>query len=543
MPALSLALAAGCLTAPASKPASPAADHAALTIVAEIALERGDCKVAAETYSRAAEIGSAAVAHRASDVGLACEDLPSAWKSVKRWYALAPRNREAEATYATVAVKLYRIADARAAVRAFLRLPPSPRSVPGSSPTPARETADSRLAAITALLLDAAEASAVMPVLEGAVDRSSASPAALTLLGEVAFEAYDARRAERDARLALQRDPRYLQAQRLLARVDVVLGRADRAIATAREVAREHPRHGTFELADIYEALGRTEEAHQELERLRARNAPRREVDRRLAMLAYESGDLTDAAQRFVELAENGEGNDATLMYLSDIAARQGDVAAALAGYGKLADSSMGLSARSKAAALLLASHRRAAALALLDAYAAQHPDREIDVTVTEAELLTDHGGAAMALKLLEKGLGAHPGQPVRAFERLLAQRPDEPNLMNALGYTLADHRLQLSRADSLIRRALADMPDNPAVLDSFGWVRLREGDASGAVPALARAYSLSHDAQIGAHWGEALWKAGRHEAARKAWAEALARSPGSKSLKSVVKRYLPDGK
>lgn len=565
IPALSLALAAGCATAPSSKPTSPAADPAALTIVAEMALERGDCTVAAETYSRAAEIGSAAVAHRASDVGLACEDLPAAWKSVKRWYALEPNDGEAQATYATVAVKLYRIADARAAVKAFLRSPPrppSPRSVRGNSPPSEHKTADSRLAAITALLLDAADASAVMPVLEGAVDRSSASPAALTLLGEVALEAYDARRAERDAHLALQRNPRYFQAQRLSARADVVLGRPERAIATAREVASEHPRHGAFELADIYEALGRTEDAHRELERLRARNAPRREVDRRLAILAYESGDLTDAEQRFVELVENGEGNDATLMYLSDIAARQGDVAAALAGYAKLADSSMGLSARSKAASLLLAAHRRAAALALLDAYAAQHPGREVDVTMTEAQLLADHGGTAAALKLLDKGLRAHPGEPkleyqravtleqageieqsVRAFERLLARRPDDPTLMNALGYTLADHRLQLSRADSLIRRALAQMPDNPAVLDSFGWVRVREGDASGAVPALARAYSLSHDAQIAAHWGEALWRAGRHEAARKAWAEALARSPGSTTLKAVVERYLPDGK
>jgi predicted Zn-dependent protease len=554
-------LAAGCATVPSSKPAArrPPADAAALTIVAEIALERGQCKVAAETYARAAQVGSAAVAHRASDVGLACEDLPAAWRSVKRWYALEPQNREAQATYATVAIKLYRIADARAAVKAFLRTPPSTRT---ASPAQRRKAADSHLAAISELLLDQAEAPAVMTVLDGAVDRASASPAALTLLGEIALEAYDARRAERLAQLSLRRSPHNLQAQRLLARSDVVLGHPERAIAVARAIAREYPQKGAFEPADIYQALGRTEDAHRELERLRATEAPSSQIDRHLAVLSYDSGDLVDAEQRFVDLAENGEGNDATLMYLSDIAARQGDVAAALAGYGKLADSPLGLSARSKAASLLLASNRRAAALALLEGYAAQHPERVVDVTVTEAQLLAEHGDAAAALQLLEKRLQAHPLQPeleyqravtleqagevaqaVRAFDRLLASRPDDPTLMNALGYTLANHDLQLPRADSLIRRALAAMPDNPAVLDSFGWVRVREGDATGAVPALARAYSLSHDSPIAAHWGEALWAAGRHEAARKVWAEALARDPGSKHLKAAVERYLPNAK
>ena len=131
----------------------------------------------------------------------------------------------------------------------------------------------------------------------------------------------------------------------------------------------------------------------------------------------------------------------------------------------------------------------------------------------------------------------------VRALQGLLAQRPDDPTVLNALGYTLADHDLELPRAESLIRRALGEMPDNPAVLDSLGWVRLRRGDAAGALPSLERAYGISHDAQIAAHWGQALWAAGRRQAARKVWAEALARNPDSKSLQAVVARFIPNAK
>ncbi|HEX4269269.1 MAG TPA: tetratricopeptide repeat protein [Steroidobacteraceae bacterium] len=567
LPTLCLALAAGCATVPERAPPPPQPDAAALTIVAEIALQRGDCKTAAETYARAAQIASAPVAHRASEVGLACEDLPAAWASAQRWRDLDPQSRDALAMYATVALKLYRIADARAAVKAFLSAPPSPprkRSAiglhAGSTATVSGE--DSGIADLTTLLLEESDPPEVFAALNGVIDTGAASSERLTLLGELALEAYDANSAERYALRAVRESPKNLEANRVLVRAYVVLDEPSKAIATARDLMRANPRHGMFELAEVYQELGRVEDAHQELERLRAADAPRGEVDRRLAVLAYDSGDIEEAQQRFADLAESGEADNSTLMYLSDIAARQGDVAAALAGYGKLADSPLALEAREKAAALLLGSHHASDALALLREYARQHPEESVDLTVAEAQLLGDHGSTDAALKLLGAALRAHPQHPaleyeraiileqagdvsesVQALQHLLAARPDDPTLLNALGYTLADHDMELSRAESLIRRALQQMPDNPAVLDSLGWVRFRRGDAAGAVPPLGRAYDISHDAQIAAHWGEALWLAGRREAARKVWAEALARDPGSKALQAAVARYIPNAK
>jgi tetratricopeptide (TPR) repeat protein len=561
LPALCLALAAGCASVPPKpRPATP--DAAALTIVAEIALQRGDCKTASETYARAAQLASAPVAHRASEVALACEDLPAAWTAAQRWRDLAPQSREAQATYATVALKLYRIADARAAVRAFLSSPPPRRRPAGGTAHATPNTEDSNLADLTTLLLEESEPPEVFAALNGVVGTTGASPARLTLIGELALEAYDARSAERYALLAVRENPQNLQSNRLLTRVYVVLGEPAKAIAAARDFMRADPRHGMFALADVYQQLGRVEDAHQELERLRAGNAPRAEVDRRLAVLAYDSGDLQEAQQRFADLAESGEADESTLMYLSDIAAREGDAAAALAGYGKLADSSLGLEAREKAAALLLASHHADTALRLLKQYEHQHPAEAVDLTVAEAQLLGDHGRPAAALKLLDTGLESHPqhpsleyeraivleqagrvGESVQALQQLLARRPDDPELLNALGYTLAEHDEDLPRAESLIQRALEQMPDNPAVLDSLGWVRFRRGDSAGALPPLERAYDISHDAQIAAHWGQALWRAGRQADARKVWAEALARNPDSKELRAVVGRFIPNAK
>ncbi len=131
--------------------------------------------------------------------------------------------------------------------------------------------------------------------------------------------------------------------------------------------------------------------------------------------------------------------------------------------------------------------------------------------------------------------------ESVSTLEHLLDKRPDDPTLLNALGYTLADHSLQLAHAESLIRRALASEPDNPAALDSLGWVRYRAGDMKGATTMLARAYTLGHDAEIAAHWGEALWVSGNRSAARGVWASALAREPDSKALKATLQRFVPE--
>lgn len=534
----------GCAAGPPPKKAPEGHDPAALTVVAEIALARGDCKAAAESYAEAAQHGAAPLARRASEVALACEHVPAAWKSATRWRALAPGDREAAAMYATVAIKLYRISDARTAIVDFAKT------------QNAQDSAG--LSELAGLLLEQSDAPAVLAAMSGALDPAAISPDTDALLAELALDANDAQRAERYAQQALDRDPKQFGAKRVLARAYVVRGDAPKAIATAREIMREDATRGAFELAEVLVALDRIEEAHQELERLRGTKASAGEIDRRLALLAFNAGDLKEAQQRFADLATHGEATDAALLYLADIAARDGDADAALAGYRRLADSSFALEARSKAASILLARSNRQEALLLLDDYVTDHPGTEFETRLSEARLLADHGDAETGLTLLAAALDRHPMHPaieydravileragrvkesVEVLERLLRERPDDPVLMNALGYTLADHSLDLGRAEGLIHKALTATPDSPAVLDSLGWVRFRQGDAKGAVPELEHAYSLEHDSDIAAHWGEALWTSGKHQEARRVWAAAVARRPDAPLLKATMARFL----
>jgi tetratricopeptide (TPR) repeat protein len=589
--ALALLL-AGCASvhAPKAPPPAPAAkaDPTALTVIAEADLKRGDCRAASESYAQAAAVGNAQLARRATQVAMACEHLPAAWQAATRWRALAPGDPEADALYAAVALKLYRTADARAAIHDFWHAeqlqnaPASGASPPAASPPTAVEPSPSRpapgagaalppaehaaestsksITELTALLLEESDAPAVLTAMSGALEPTANSPETLILLGELALAAYDGQRAEAYARRALQHNPKDLAALRVLARAYVIRGDAPQAVATARQAKADDATRGGFELAEVLASLDRSEEAHQELELLRAGGAPAAEIDRRLALLAFNSGDMKEARQRFSDLLSSGEGNDAAQLYLADIAARDGDPDAAIAGYRRLYDSSVALSARSRAAALLLDKSARTEALALLDDYAADHPEDELDLTLAKARLLADHGEADTGLALLSAALERHPQHPsieydravileqaghvhesVEALEHMLIERPEDPTLLNALGYTLADHTLELAHAETLIRRALAVMPDNPAALDSLGWVHFREGDAKGAAVTLGRAYALGHDGEIAAHWGEALWVSGQRNEARRVFAAALARDPESKPLKATIKRLLPD--
>jgi tetratricopeptide (TPR) repeat protein len=580
-----VALLSACAAHPPKAAPTPAphTDVTALTVMAEADLKRGDCRGASETYAKAAAgSNDAQLARRATQVAMACEHLPAAWAAATRWRTLAPGDREADALYAAVALKLYRTAEARQAIHDFWRTeeqdaapgssapgapPVAPGQTPGASPpsppaTPShgQDRAARSMTELTALLLEESDASAVLTAMSGALEPTANSPETLILLGELALAAYDGQRAQTYAQRALQYDPKDMAALRVLARAYVMRGDGMQAVATARRAQADDATRGGFELAEILASLDRSEEAHQQLEHLRAGGAPQAEVDRRLALLAFNSGDMKEARQRFSDLLSNGEGNDAAQLYLADIAARDGDPEGAIAAYRRLYDSSVALSARSRAASLLLDRSARTEALALLDDYAADHPEDELDLTLAKARLLADHGEADTSLALLSAALERHPQHPsieydravileqaghvhesVDALERMLAERPNDPTLQNALGYTLADHTLELAHAESLIRQALVVMPDNPAALDSLGWVRFRAGDARGAATILERAYSLSHDGEIAAHWGEALWVSGQRSDARRVWAAALAREPDSKPLKATIKRLLPD--
>jgi len=106
---------------------------------------------------------------------------------------------------------------------------------------------------------------------------------------------------------------------------------------------------------------------------------------------------------------------------------------------------------------------------------------------------------------------------------RAISIQPDEPHLLNYLGYSWIDRGENLAEGEELIRRAVEQMPDDGYIVDSLGWAYYRTGRISRAVETLERAVELRPaDAVINDHLGDAYWMVGREREARFQWRRAL---------------------
>jgi tetratricopeptide (TPR) repeat protein len=104
---------------------------------------------------------------------------------------------------------------------------------------------------------------------------------------------------------------------------------------------------------------------------------------------------------------------------------------------------------------------------------------------------------------------------------------PEEPTVLNYLGYALLDRGQKLPEATALIATAAKLRPDDGFIADSLGWAYFRTGDFAKAVPALeAAARDEPSDPTINDHLGDAYWRVGRHLEARFQWRTAAALAP-----------------
>lgn len=185
--------------------------------------------------------------------------------------------------------------------------------------------------------------------------------------------------------------------------------------------------------------------------------------------------------------------------------------------------------------------------------------DLRVDAYLLEAELLTP-GDRKAAGAVYDEAVAKH-GRDIRLLyaralfrigdndvsgleqdlRAILSIDPENPQALNALGYTLADRTDRHQEALDYIKRAMAKQPDDGAFIDSMGWVQYRMGNLSEALRYLHRAFEIVQDGEVAAHLGEVLWVAGKHDEARAHWVEAIKRWPDSAPLIESLRRLQPD--
>ncbi len=123
-------------------------------------------------------------------------------------------------------------------------------------------------------------------------------------------------------------------------------------------------------------------------------------------------------------------------------------------------------------------------------------------------------------------------------LEQALALNPEQPEVMNYLGYIWIDRGLNFDRALALIKRALELAPGEAFILDSLGWAYYRAGQFEDAVKTLERAVALPHDdPTIDDHLGDAYDKVGRKREALARWRRAVELKPEPTELKKISEK------
>ena len=122
-----------------------------------------------------------------------------------------------------------------------------------------------------------------------------------------------------------------------------------------------------------------------------------------------------------------------------------------------------------------------------------------------------------------------------RDFKRALELNPDQPYVLNYLGYSWVDQGINLGPAREMIERAVKLRPNDGYIVDSLGWVLYRLKDFEGAVEHLERAVQLRpNDPTINDHLGDAYWRVGRYTEARFQWQRALALKPEADQISAI---------
>lgn len=275
-----------------------------------------------------------------------------------------------------------------------------------------------------------------------------------------------------------------------------------------------------------------------------------------LALVCLEAKAWDEAKGYLEELIERESHVDSAHLNLGRIAEERSDPQAALLEYAQVGPGNDYLPAQLRQADILMSNGRTDEAEKRLAAARDAEPDYAIQLYLIQAETLSANNQGDRAWKVLQQALLQFPDDLnllyTRAMQaekrndlaqmekdlRLIIKRdPDNAMALNALGYTLSDRTTRYDEAKALIEQAHKLNPEDPAVLDSLGWVNYRLGNLDEAERLLRQALERFPDQEVAAHLGEVLWANGKQREARQIWEKFLKEQPESPILRGTIKR------
>ncbi|MEA3641689.1 MAG: tetratricopeptide repeat protein [Lamprobacter sp.] len=516
------------------------------TLVAEVALQRGDYDAAVEHFLAAAKLArEPRLAERAVRSALNIKRPEAAREALALWTELEPDAPKAHQLSAFLALEAGDRATALESLKRVIEL----GGVPGQGYLQAAQ--------VLGRLPDPNDRLALMRELVAALNADT-DPDAQFALATLAAAAGDHEVAVQLAERASVLRPGWTDPQVFLVRLLVRAEQPEQAHAALDRYISQAPDDAELKLmkAQLHMDAEESEQALAVFNELLVQTPDRPDVLFAAAVLALDIRDM-EAARGYLERLKGlGERPDEVAFLLGQVEEQAGNHQDALALYEEVQGQNR-TNAQVRIARLHAKNGDVRRARELLQQLRDQYAGQTSAFYLIEAEMLRDQGLEQQALEVYDLALGNDPDNAdllyaramlavgmgkvallERDLRRILVADPDHVDALNALGYTLADRTDRFDAAKSLIERALQLRPDDPAILDSMGWVLYRKGQPEAAEVFLRRALEQGFDAEIAAHLGEVLWTLGRQDEARAVWRNALDEAPEHEYLLRVLSRF-----
>ena len=516
-------------------------------LLAEIAGQRGAMETSVPHYLQAAlSAQDPRVAERAVQIASFAKQYDAAERAAHRWVELDPDSVEARKALIALALHSGDKDEVITQLDYLLAL---------------TDDTEEGYSLATTILAREEDKEAALEAMERLVAHNPDNPYAWMALSRVAVAAEQLDQALEAINKALAVSPDLESAILVKAQILVRMERKAEATQLLADAVDKHP-----ENTHLHFAYGRMLLDGEDLAGARSQFAMvvKLEPDNpdglySLALLELETGQYKAGEKHLKQLIELDEGVQNAYYYLGYAKLKQGDDTAALDWYSKVESGDYWSQAQLRVAEILVKQGNLEAMQNHMRVLRQKDPTQSVTYYLLEGQVLSDAKLYQEAYDLYGEALQASPDNgdllyahslaaerlgklkiAERDMRRILELDPDNVRTLNALGYTLADRTDRYEEALVYINRAYEHKPDDPAIIDSLGWVHFRLGNLDEARRHLQRAWDLSKDSEIGAHLGEVMWAQGDREAARAIWETSRQSSPDNRMLLEVINRYTP---
>ena len=264
------------------------------------------------------------------------------------------------------------------------------------------------------------------------------------------------------------------------------------------------------------------------------------------------------AEEIFKRLSEDPESRYQAYFYLGKAEEKQGNIKKALGWYDKVLDGPFMFESSISAITLLQKDKQLDEASARLGVLQEKFPKQRIKLLLASVDLYSQQKKYDEAFNLLTKALMDYPDQKELLYARaliaerinkidiveidlkkILAVEPNNVEALNALGYTLLSNPARYVDAEKYLKKALELEPEEAIIIDSYGWLQFKLGNAEQALVYLQKAYKKQQENEIAAHLAEVLWALDRKEDAIKIYNGAIKRAQDDEYLRDFQQRIM----